>query len=317
MTIIPDSSVPITTGTAPDLGPINPSVGQVQGASATATGLFPRPEYTPKVEEPKNYRPAEFGISEAVWGGMLQTAWAAAMMANDMPAFEVVPNFDAEAELIKMEQELRYQVQDDDREHLLRSRSPGEFMYRQFQLDEKARGLQAMAARPVAGMLGAAADVDIALGYGIGAASRIAGVSRAVTMTSLTAGTAAGTAGTYAYAGDRAPFNTADAAAHVAFSSSLAFLYGTGFKYNKPITNRQSSPMNRVADDFEMDVPIERNVIPAKSVTLPAIVITSPKKKRNSRVASKKVTSKPEEATDEDLLDAIDDFNDDDFKGLD
>ena len=196
MTTIPDSSVPITTGTAPDLGPINPSVGQVQGASVPTTGLFPKPEYTPRVEEPKNYRPAEFGISEAVWGGMLQTAWAAAMMANDMPAFEVVPNFDAEAELLKMEQELRYQVSNDDREHLLRSRSPGEFMYRQFQIDEKARGLQAMAARPIAGMLGATADVDIVLGYGIGAASRIAGASRAVTMANLTVGTAAGTAGT-------------------------------------------------------------------------------------------------------------------------
>ena len=167
-----------------------------------------------------------------------------------------------------------------------------------------------MAARPIAGMLGATADVDIALGYGIGAASRIAGASRAATMANLVVGTAAGTAGTYAYAGDRAPFNTADAAAHVAFSSSLAFLYGTGFKYSKPITNRPSSPMNRVADDFEMDAPIERNVIPAKPVPPTAPEVPKPKKKkRNSKVASKKVTAKPEEATDEDLLDAIDDFN--------
>lgn len=259
MTIIPDSSVPITTGTAPDLGPINPSVGHVQGASAPATGLFPKPEYAPRVEKPKNYRPAEFGISEAVWGGMLQTAWAAAMMANDMPAFEVVPNYDAEAELIKMEQELRYQVQDDDRRHLLRSRSPGEFMYRQFQLDEKARGLQAMAARPVLGVLGAAADVDIALGYGIGAASRIAGASRAATMANLTVGTGAGTAGTYAYAGDRAPFNTADAATHVALSSSLAFLYGTGFKYAKKGEETPPVP-NTSTDGTSADSSLSSNI---------------------------------------------------------
>lgn len=321
MQIIPDSSVPISTGTVPDLG-VPVSTGTVKQEPT----LYPKPTYAPQPATPKSILPKEFGVSEAVWGGMMQTAWAAAMMANDMPAFDVQPGYDAEAELLSLEQEQQYQVSNDDREHLLRSKSPGEFMYRQFQIDEKTQSAEAMAARPVLGTLGAVADVDIALGYGIGAVSRAASLGRAATMGNLTIGTGAGTTGTYAYAGPDAPFNTTDAAVHIALSTSLAFLYGTGFKYKQPIpTKVPMGTIDNSALDFEMDTLVER-VVKEPASPAPLIInrgadsttIPKPKKpKRQSKTASKKITKDPEQATDSDLLDAIDDSTDDDFKNLD
>lgn len=225
--IIPDSSVPITTGTVPDLGVPKLEKGKVPSTN------YPKIEYNAPEQINRVYRPDEFDYSESAWGGFINNGLGAAMLASDLPTFDVQQGYDAEAALLAQEKELGYQVNDVDREHLLRSRSEGEFQYRQFQIDEKAEGLRKMSANPLSGVLGASVDADVFLGYGIGAASRVAKIGRAATAASLTVGTAAGTAGTYAYAYGDAPFSTTDAAVHVAIASSLAFLYGTGFKYAK------------------------------------------------------------------------------------
>ena len=341
--IIPDSSVPIKTGTVPDLGTpdVNANTGQVKPI------VFPKPEYTP--EDPLNrvYRPDEFGYSAAIWGGFVNNGMGAALLASDMPAFEVQQGYDAEAALLVQEKELGYQVGDVDREHLLRSRSEGEFQYRQFQIDEKAQGMRAMAARPFTGLVGASADVDVVLGYGIGAASRVAKLGRAATATNLTVGTVAGTTGTYAYAYGDAPFSNTDAAVHVAVASSLAFLYGTGFKYAKKgeeAATAKGSPEAPVGDAVPSQpltpapsssagatAPIEDAIgaVQPQAITQeqPPLIIKkgvnrgqakqyAKQRKAAKKAANRRIVDDPVNASDDDILKTIDDSDDPEFKGV-
>lgn len=284
---VPDSSVPISTGTAPDLGVMQTPDTPV--ATQDTVVDYPEPQFQPDNTVNPVYTPREATIPKAVWGGMMQTAWAAALMANDMPTFQSIPTYDANADLDAVELDQQYQLPTEDRDYLLKSGSPQEFAYRRFQLDEKRTGLLDMAARPGWGMLGATADVDLALGYGLGLASKAAKLNKAATLSTLTAGTAIGTTGTYVAAGDKSPYNTVDAATHVALSSSLAFLYATGFKYKQPLPKVLGFPEPPIpAAAPKVDVPL----------STPG---TSP---------GKRVTDSPETATDDDILEAIEDIDD-------
>lgn len=340
--IIPDSSVPITTGTVPDLGVPKLEKGKVPSTN------YPKIEYNAPEQINRVYRPDEFDYSESAWGGFINNGLGAAMLASDLPTFDVQQGYDAEAALLAQEKELGYQVNDVDREHLLRSRSEGEFQYRQFQIDEKAEGLRKMSANPLSGVLGASVDADVFLGYGIGAASRVAKIGRAATAASLTVGTAAGTAGTYAYAYGDAPFSTTDAAVHVAIASSLAFLYGTGFKYAKkgvdappvgrpeapvgdavpvqPLTPAPSTPSGATAP---VELPVEAPQVPQAAIAQeqpPLIIKTgvnigqakqfAKQRKAERQSANRRIMDDPDNATDDDILNAIDNSNDIDFKGV-
>jgi len=266
--LVPDSNTPLYVGPPPDSVPVAAGI-------PSQTGLLPRFDNEANPPEAHAISAPRYAIGESVFAGMASTAWGIMLLDHDLPTFAANPSDNIMERIGNMQGEGGYMFDEADVDFLATSGSYAELEMKHWQLQEKAKRLQAAAQHKLAFLGGAVADYDLVLGGGITKGATMIGMGAKLSRVTAASGVALATYGSYKSVEGKTPFSNEDMLLHTMLSSAggaMSRIPKMGQPKVYPVTR---TPVTRAAlgTDDEMITATRQPVAAAPAAAPPVVPI--------------------------------------------